>query len=92
MATPAQVANDMEAQARYWQKRDKVIARACADSARVIRAFIDNEHVDGRTYGGLHRRLLDLVHSRRGAQFNASPNFDRALSTLQQLNGEACQK
>ena len=36
MATPAQIANDMSAQAVYWHKRDDRIAALCRDAAAMI--------------------------------------------------------
>ncbi|MGK7660664.1 MULTISPECIES: hypothetical protein [unclassified Marinovum] len=89
MATPAQVANDMAAQAKFWEKRDKRIEAACHDAARVIRDYLNNNPVDGRTYGGLHRRLLDLSQSRRHASFGIADNLDRASRALQTLHAAA---
>jgi hypothetical protein len=57
--TPAQVANDLAAQAQFWAKRDRDIALLCADAARVIRAYQAGEKVDGRTRARLYGRLLD---------------------------------
>ncbi len=89
MASPAEIANDMAAQAAFWQKRDKHVHRACDDAARMIRAYMVGERVDGRTYGGLHKRLLDLTTSRRYAHFGITDNLDRALRTIQILDREA---
>lgn len=94
MATPAQVANDMDAHAAYWAKRghrtDRHIERACRDAARVIRAHLDGEPVDGRTWGGLHRRLLNLTSnaSQRHYHVKGWPDFDRALAVLYELRRE----
>ncbi|WP_386173157.1 hypothetical protein [Sulfitobacter sp. R86518] len=89
MATPAEIANDMAAHADYWQKRDRKTFEACNDAARVIRMFLAGQHVDGRTYYGLHRRLIDLIYRYRAGRVAAAPNFDRALQILQQLRAEA---
>ncbi|MDK3072753.1 hypothetical protein QO034_06495 [Sedimentitalea sp. JM2-8] len=89
MASPAEIANDMAAQAVFWQKRDKNIHRACDDAARMIRAFMAEERVDGRAYHGLHRRLFDLSVSRRWAHYGINDHLDRALRTIQILNREA---
>lgn len=88
MASPAEVANDMAAQAAFWARRDKDIARACDDAARVIRAFLAGERVDGRTYGGLRRRLLDLSSGRRWAHYGIISSLDRARKTLETLREE----
>lgn len=84
MASPAEIANDMAAQAAYWAKRDRGVTNACLDAARTIRAFLAGERVDGRTYYGLHRRLLRLEMSRR-----SGPDFTRARNALEALHREA---
>lgn len=88
-ATPAQVANDLEAQANYWLGRDKEVSRTCRDAARVIRQRLGSERVDGHTWGGLHRRLMDLDLSLRrkpGSQIGKS--VSRGLQTLYTLNAQ----
>ena len=52
-ATPAQVANDLEAQATFWRKRDDDIAKACLDAAHMIRLLLARRPVDGRSWTGL---------------------------------------
>ena len=89
-ATPAQVANDLEAQANYWLGRDKEVSRTCYNAARVIRQRLGGERVDGRTWGGLHRRLLNLelsLRSQSGSQIGKS--VSRGLQTLYRLNAQA---
>lgn len=88
MASPAEIANDMAAQATYWHRRDGKIEAACRDAARNIRAFLSNDQVDGRTYYGLHRRLLDLEvrAARSSVRF---PDFTRARNALEALHREA---
>ncbi|SDW75974.1 hypothetical protein SAMN04488041_103160 [Sulfitobacter pontiacus] len=89
MATPAEIANDMAAHADYWQKRDRKTFETCNDAARVIRMFLGGQNVDGRTYYGLHRRLLDLTSRYSAGRVAGAPNFDRALRILHQLRAEA---
>lgn len=85
-ATPAQVANDLEAQAGYFRKRDQFIADACQDSARMIRKIIAGEPVDGRTWAGLHTRLLNFTASGRGrADTQIAKSLRRGLATLTAL-------
>lgn len=86
MATPAQVANDMAAHARYWAGRDKVIASTCTVAAQVIFRFVEGGSVDGRTYAGIHRRLLKLEGSKYPWQ--GFPDFQRARLTLERLRAE----
>lgn len=92
MASPAQVANDMEARARFWRGRDKRIADACTLAARVIRAFLDGPHPDGRTVTGVLTRLYgldDACLARENADLSVS--LSRAASTLRALRQEARQ-
>lgn len=89
MASPAQIANDMSAHAEFWAKRDRDIERACRDAARVIRALLTGEHVDGRTYGGLHRRLLDRERLQPDWHVKGYPDFVRARLCMERLRREA---
>jgi len=90
MATPAQIANDMAAHAEYWAKRDKNIERACRDAARVIRAFLAGEQVDGRTFGGVQKRLMDRARGQGDCAVAISgyPDFDRARTCMECLRME----
>lgn len=60
MASPAQVANDMQAWATFWWKRDKDVANACQDAALIIRAYLGGSLPDGRAVGGVLMRLYRL--------------------------------
>ncbi|TMV09832.1 hypothetical protein FGK63_01820 [Ruegeria sediminis] len=82
MASPAEIANDMAAQSVFWARRDKAISKACNDAAVMIRMILADEPVDGRTWYGLHRRMLDLSMSRRYAHFGIHDNLHRALQAL----------
>ena len=86
MASPAEVANDMAAHARYWDGRDREVASTCRQAANLIRAFLNGDRVDGRSYHGLHKRLLrlDLRENTQGY-----PNFQRARLTLEELRRRA---
>jgi hypothetical protein len=57
MATPAEVANDLDAQAKFLAKRDDDLASLCRDSARLIRAMIAGQAFCERTYSRVHFRL-----------------------------------
>ena len=76
-ASPAQIANDLEAQARFFAKRDDRVERACRDAARMIRQLLAGEPVDGRTWGGLHTRLMELT---RGTGRYAGTQIDKSMS------------
>ena len=83
MATPAQVVNDLALQANYLAKRDHDIAQLCRDSARVIRAMIAGQPVDGRTLRGVMTRLQGY-NSRPRAEVPSQidKSLERALKTL----------
>lgn len=88
-ATPAQIANDLEAQGRFFAKRDDRVERACRDAARMIRRHLANEAVDGRTWGGLHTRLMELTSGTgrySGTQIHKS--LSRGLQCLYELRAK----
>jgi hypothetical protein len=83
-ATPAEVANDLEAQAAFFVKRDDDVSRLCREAARLIRQMLAGEQIDGRTWGGVHRRLCDRIIGRDvGTQIGKS--LSRGLDTLTAL-------
>lgn len=85
-APPAQIANDLEAQARFFAKRDDRVEKACRDAARMIRQHLAGEAVDGRTWGGLHTMLLDLTKTKgRYAGTQIDTSMSRGLQCLYQL-------
>jgi len=90
-ATPAQVANDLVAQAKYWDRRDDHVSRACHQCARLIRAMLAGEAVDGRTYYGLHGRLLNLEITWRGRNEPLENSLTRGRLTLEALRRESRQ-
>lgn len=77
--SPAQVANDLAAQARFWEKRDRDIHALCTDAARVIRAYLAGERVDGRTRSGVYGRLLDR-ETRAGRGLIGSEQLQASLT------------
>lgn len=86
MATPAQVANDMAAQAAYWTGRDREVARTCLEAAQVIRDLLEKKQVDVVTLHGLAGRLLVVqckADTQRWAQGGGA--FARARTTLLEL-------
>lgn len=84
-ATPAQIANDLAAQAQFWQRRDDHAARACRDCSRLIRAMIAGEAVDGRTYHGLYGRLMNLETTWRSRDDRLWNSLARGRLTLETL-------
>ena len=88
-ATPAQIANDLDAQGRFFAKRDDRVERACRDAARMIRRHLANEPVDGRTWGGLHTRLMDLTsRNSRYAGTQIDKSLSRGLQCLYELRAK----
>jgi hypothetical protein len=80
-ATPAEVANDLEAQARFFVKRDDDVSRLCREAARLIRQMLAGERVDGRTWAGVHRRLYDRKMG-RDQTTQIGKSLSRGLGTL----------
>jgi hypothetical protein len=85
-ATPAEVANDLIAQATYFARRDDDIASLCRDSARLIRAMMGGQTVDERTYARVSFRLQGYNSRPRPAvQSQIDKSLHRALVTLTDL-------
>lgn len=83
-APPAEVANDLEAQAAFFRKRDEDVSRLCRDSARLIREMLAGTRIDGRSWGGVHRRLLDRC-SWKDSETQIGKSLRRGLATLTAL-------
>ncbi|MCA3488690.1 MAG: hypothetical protein IOD05_19885 [Rhodobacter sp.] len=85
-ATPAQVANDLAAQATFFAKRDDNIACLCRDSLWLIRALIGGQAVDERFHARVILRLEDYTfRPRAAAPSQIDKSLDRALVTLKAL-------
>lgn len=91
-ATPAEVANDLWAQAAFFAKRDVDldvnIASLCRDSARLIRAMLAKEKLDTRVYGDVVSRLATHIARHGGMperETQIAKSLRRALETLQTL-------
>lgn len=65
-ATPAEVANDLAAQATYFAKRDDDIARLCRDAARLIRGLTGGQQADGLAFGPIYRDVLTRLQTYNG--------------------------
>lgn len=88
-ATPAQVANDLDAQAAFFDKREADLAQACRDCARAIRAMLHDGKIDGRTYTGVQTRMLNMEHRHRSRpDTQISKSITRGLCTLQVMHGQ----
>jgi hypothetical protein len=85
-ATPAQVANDLAAQAEYFRRRDDETSRACRDCARAIRALEAGEPLQDHVYGQLRGRVLNAWYSYRAQPDTQIENsLHRGLATLTTL-------
>lgn len=91
MATHAQVANDLIAQAAYFDRRDRDIERLCSDAAHLIRRLLAGEAVDGRTITGVVLRLNDRW-KKFPADSQISKSMFRGLSTLNELRVREMEK
>ena len=88
-ATPAQVANDLDAQAAFFDRRESGLAAACRDCARAIRAMLNDCKIDGRTYTGVHTRMMNMQTRYRGRpDTQIAKSISRGLCALQLLHGE----
>lgn len=88
-ATPAQVANDLDAQARFFDKRDADLSKTCRDCARLIRAMLNAGKIDGRTYSGVHTRMINMdVRYRGRPETQIAKSISRGLCTLQVMHGQ----
>lgn len=84
-ATPAQVANDMDAWARFYDGRDKHIERMCRQSSMLIRQLMAGERIDGRTWGGLYGRIVTFTGMQRHQDTQIVKSLDRAKDTIEEL-------
>lgn len=85
-ATPAQVANDLAAQATFFAKRDDGIVHLCRHSALLIRALIGGQAVDEGLYESVIFRLQRWNSRPRAAvPSQIDKSLDRALVTLTEL-------
>lgn len=86
MASPAQIANDLAAQAAFFRQRDDDVARTCRDAATLIRKMVAAEAVDGRTFNGIHERLLNQCERyRREPTSQIYTSLRRGLMTIETL-------
>lgn len=88
MASPAEIANDMAQHAAFWSKRDRNVAELCQDTATLIRLMLGGQKPDGRTFGGVWRRLLDRERKHYESGIVGFPNFGRARSCLEKLKSD----
>lgn len=79
---PAQVLNDMRAQARFYERRDKYLHAICSDAANMLADMIERKPIDGRRWGGLHGRLLKFEGSRG---YPIACNITRVRLTMEAL-------
>lgn len=86
MASPAQIANDMDARARFWRGRDADTCRACQDAARMIRQDLAGQRIDGRAMAGILTRLSRLTrYWILQGNVDTSRSLERAASLLQDI-------
>jgi hypothetical protein len=86
--TPAEVANDLAAQGWYFERGDRDVARLCHDAATAIRTMLAGEVLDGRTWNGLHVRLLDRPR-RYDPESQIARSLQRGLATLEEMRRES---
>jgi len=90
MASPAQVANDLDIRAKFWRGRDGGIEGTCRTGARVIRCYLDEVPPDGRTTAGVLTRLYRLVDTYPVlSNPDLKASLARAAQTISDLRMEA---
>lgn len=92
MATPAQIANDMAAQAAYWHRRDDATSDACRDCAFVIRKFLSGQLVDGRTFHGLQSRLEARIIAAGDGRPSIRNSLRRGLECMRMLKSQTSRR
>ncbi len=89
-ATPAQVANDLMAHYRLRSKshrHEQALGEDLRRCAEMIRDMLDGKRIDGRSYGEVHRRMIDLSLRYRG-DLSVGLSIIRGLQTLTTLRSE----
>lgn len=88
-ASPAQVANDLHAQAAFFDRREADLAQACRDCARAILTILHDGRIDGRAYTGVHTRMMNMEVRYRGRpDTQIAKSISRGLRTLQAMHGQ----
>lgn len=87
MASPAQVANDMEVRAAFWRGRDAAMAATCRDAARVIRGYLAGDPPEGRAVREVLARICG-ADALGGVE--TAHALGRAATTIRDLRKEAC--
>lgn len=59
--TPAQVANDLEAQADFFRRRDDHVESICRDAARAIRTVLAGARLSDEVYAGIDAQLIKAI-------------------------------
>jgi hypothetical protein len=86
MATPAQVANDMQAWANFWYMRgDDQVYRACSDAADLIRKWLDGYEPSPRAFQAMHAELEKLAPKYRPEVTGVGKSMLRAVGCLDDL-------
>jgi len=90
-ATPAEVANDLAAQARFFVKRNDDIAKLCRDAELLIRAWVAGEVVDDLELSQCMAKLIHLEvwkEPEPGKSSQIYRSLHRALRMLEKLRAE----
>ena len=88
--TPAQVANDLDAQADFFRRRDDRVERACRDTAKAIRTMLAGEHMGSKACADIEARLIDAIDRHRHQPTSQIHKLmSRAVSTLQHMRSGA---
>lgn len=89
-ATPAEIANDLMAHYRLRSKshrNERQLGEDLRRCAEMIRDMLEGKRIDGRSYGAVHRRMVDLSLRYLG-DLSVGLSIIRGLQALTTLRAE----
>lgn len=90
-ATPAEIANDLMAHYRLRAKshrNERHLGEDLRRCAEMIRSMLEGKRIDGRSYGAVHRRMMDLSFRYR-SDLSVGLSIHRGLQALTSLRSES---
>lgn len=85
MATPAQVANDLEARARWWLGRSDYVYDACKDAAKLIRTALAGKNLKAERVAAVQHAMIEEARKWRHNDIAAA--LERGRRCLVKVHG-----
>lgn len=88
--SPAEIANDLLAHYRIRAKshrNERQLGEDLRRCAEMIRDMLEGKRIDGRSYGAVYRRMMDLSQRYRGSSY-LETSISRGLHALTTLRSE----